>query len=49
MSFWLVQNLSLLYCIVVYNAFTPKGFPTSGNDRVGIILTPMQSIEEFFE
>jgi hypothetical protein len=38
----------IFLCFTVFERITPERFPTSGNDRIRNIVTPMQSIEEFF-
>jgi hypothetical protein len=44
-----LAGIFLCNTVFFYKEHYSEGFPTSGNDRIAEILTPMRSIEEFFD
>jgi hypothetical protein len=44
-----LSGIFLCIPVLSYITYAPEGFPTSGNDRIRKTVTPMQSIEEFFD
>ena len=44
-----MAGIFLCYIVFFYKEGYSEGFPTSGNDRIAEIFTPVQSIEEFFD